>query len=163
MRLCVTNPRHFSSSLPSQRRLRDFISPRPPAFSYSVSILDLDPKPLDSIPSQLRLDQKIVSCYLRTGGSLPKGSLPPLPDIFAAAEREDCTLLFHSMWAVRPDDDDWRCADASNAGNKSHSRPELLLCVLVPAAAPQLKRLLQDITTKSPDVYLTTRHFCYLL
>ncbi|XP_008289491.1 inositol-pentakisphosphate 2-kinase [Stegastes partitus] len=72
--------------LSGQRRLRDF---RPPAFSYSVSILDLDPKPFDSIPRQLRLDQKIVSCYLRTG-ALPKG-------IFAAAERDDCTLLFHPV------------------------------------------------------------------
>uniref|UniRef100_A0A096M3H3 Inositol-pentakisphosphate 2-kinase n=1 Tax=Poecilia formosa TaxID=48698 RepID=A0A096M3H3_POEFO len=36
------------------------------AFSSSVSVLDLDPKPLDSVPRQLRLDQKIVSCYLRT-------------------------------------------------------------------------------------------------
>ncbi|XP_069006468.1 inositol-pentakisphosphate 2-kinase isoform X1 [Embiotoca jacksoni] len=70
---------------------------RLPAFSYSVSILDLDPKPFDSIARQLRLDQKIVSCYLRTGGALPKGSLPTLPGIFAAAERDDCTLLFHPM------------------------------------------------------------------
>ncbi|XP_047438988.1 inositol-pentakisphosphate 2-kinase [Mugil cephalus] len=77
-----------------QRRLRDF---RPPAFSYSVSILDLDPKPYDSIPRQLRLDQKIVSCYLKTGGALPKASLSPYPGIFAAAEREDCTLVFHAM------------------------------------------------------------------
>lgn len=69
----------------SQRQLRDF---RPPAFSYSVSILDLDPKPFDSVCRQLRLDQKIVSCYLRTGGALPKGS---------ARDREDCTLLFHPM------------------------------------------------------------------
>uniref|UniRef100_A0A3B4WXA3 Inositol-pentakisphosphate 2-kinase n=1 Tax=Seriola lalandi dorsalis TaxID=1841481 RepID=A0A3B4WXA3_SERLL len=83
--------------LSSQRRLRDFLSSRPPAFSYSVSILDLDPKPFDSIPRQLRLDQRIVSCYLRTGGALPKGSLPPLPGIFTAAEREDCTLLFHPV------------------------------------------------------------------
>ncbi|XP_026202891.1 inositol-pentakisphosphate 2-kinase [Anabas testudineus] len=83
--------------LPSQRRLKDFISSRPPAFSYSVSILDLDPKPFESIPFQLRLDQKIVSCYQRTGGALPKGSLPPLQDIFTAAEREDCTLLFHPV------------------------------------------------------------------
>ncbi|CAK6960896.1 inositol-pentakisphosphate 2-kinase [Scomber scombrus] len=74
-----------------QRRFRDFLSPRPPAFSCSVSILDLDPKPFDSIPRQLRLDQKIVSCYLRTGGALPNGSLPPLPG------REDCTLLFHPV------------------------------------------------------------------
>ncbi|XP_040060667.1 inositol-pentakisphosphate 2-kinase isoform X2 [Gasterosteus aculeatus] len=84
-------------SLSTQRRLRDFHSPRPPALSYSVSILDLDPKSFDSIPSQLRLDQKIVSCYLRTGGALPKGSLSPHPGIFTAAEREDCTLLFHPV------------------------------------------------------------------
>ncbi|XP_068451941.1 inositol-pentakisphosphate 2-kinase isoform X1 [Clinocottus analis] len=80
-----------------QRRIRDFLSSRPPALSYSVSILDLDPKPFDSIPSQLRLDQKIVSCYLRTGGALPKGSPSPHSGIFTAAEREDCTLLFHPM------------------------------------------------------------------
>ncbi|XP_034724860.1 inositol-pentakisphosphate 2-kinase [Etheostoma cragini] len=83
--------------LSSQRWLRDFLSSRPPAFSYSVSILDLDPKPFDSIPRQLRLDQKIVSCYLRTGGALPKGSTPPHSGIFTAAEREDCTLLFHPV------------------------------------------------------------------
>uniref|UniRef100_A0A3P8NPN0 Inositol-pentakisphosphate 2-kinase n=1 Tax=Astatotilapia calliptera TaxID=8154 RepID=A0A3P8NPN0_ASTCA len=61
---------------------------KPPAFSYSASILDLDPKPFDSIPRQLRLDQKIVTCYLRTGGALPKGPV---------REKEDCTLLFHPM------------------------------------------------------------------
>ncbi|KAM4741478.1 inositol-pentakisphosphate 2-kinase-like [Anableps anableps] len=80
--------------LSSQKHLRDF---RPPAFSSSVSILDLDPKPLDSVPRQLRLDQKIVSCYLRTGGALPKGSLPPLPNIMAAAEREERALLFQPV------------------------------------------------------------------
>lgn len=85
------------SSPHSQRRLRDFLSSRPPAFSYSVSILDLDPKPFDSIPRQLRLDQKIVSCYLKTGGALAKGPLqPPLPGILAA-DREECTLLFHPV------------------------------------------------------------------
>lgn len=70
--------------LSAQRRLF-----RPPSFSCSVSILDLDPKPFDSIPRQLRLDQKIVSCFLRTG-ALPKG-------VFTAAERDDCTLLFHPV------------------------------------------------------------------
>ncbi|XP_037535656.1 inositol-pentakisphosphate 2-kinase [Nematolebias whitei] len=70
---------------------------RSPAFSSSVSILDLDPKPFDSIPRQLRLDQKIVSSYLRTGGALPKGSLSLLPNIMASAERDDRTLLFHPM------------------------------------------------------------------
>ncbi|XP_037831042.1 inositol-pentakisphosphate 2-kinase [Kryptolebias marmoratus] len=79
--------------LSSQRRLRDLR----PAFSSSVSILDLDPKPFDSIPRQLRLDQAIVSCYLRTGGALPKGSLSLLPNIMASAERDDCTLLFHHV------------------------------------------------------------------
>ncbi|XP_068598402.1 inositol-pentakisphosphate 2-kinase [Brachionichthys hirsutus] len=74
---------------------RDFLSFRP--FSYLVSILDLDPKPFDNIPCQLRLDQEIVSCYLRTSSALPKDTLPPLPDIFTATERDDCTLLFHPM------------------------------------------------------------------
>ncbi|XP_061582580.1 inositol-pentakisphosphate 2-kinase [Cololabis saira] len=83
--------------LSSQRRLL-----RPVSFSRCVSVLDLDPKPLDSIPRQLRLDQKIVSCYLRTGGALPNGTLPtgallpPLPGILGP-ERDDCTLLFHPM------------------------------------------------------------------
>uniref|UniRef100_A0A3P8W5X6 Inositol-pentakisphosphate 2-kinase n=1 Tax=Cynoglossus semilaevis TaxID=244447 RepID=A0A3P8W5X6_CYNSE len=69
----------------------------PPAFSHSVSILDLDPKPFDSIPRQLRLDQKIVSFYTKTGGSVPKASSLPVPGIFMAAEREDCTLVFHPV------------------------------------------------------------------
>ncbi|XP_019716033.1 inositol-pentakisphosphate 2-kinase isoform X1 [Hippocampus comes] len=66
-----------------QRRLRDFLSSRPPTFSYSVSILDLDPKPLDSIPLQLSLDHKIVSCYTRT--------------LAAAVDRDDRTLLFRPV------------------------------------------------------------------
>ena len=78
-------------------RFRDFLPPRPPAFSPLVSILDLDPKPFDSIPCQLRLDQKIVSFYLRNGSALPKGALQPLSAIFSAPEREDCTLLFHPV------------------------------------------------------------------
>lgn len=103
------------SCLCSQRRLRDF---RPPAFSYSVSILDLDPKPFDSIPRQLRLDQKIVSCYLKTGGALPKGSLTPYPGIFAAAEREDCTLLFHPMWTPGLAADRRGLTDAASYGEE---------------------------------------------
>ncbi|KAJ4940479.1 hypothetical protein JOQ06_026780 [Pogonophryne albipinna] len=83
--------------LPGQRQHRDFLSSRPPAFSYSVSILDLDPKPFDNIPRQLRLDQNIVSCYLRSSCALPKGALPSHSGIFTAAEREDCTLLFHPV------------------------------------------------------------------
>ncbi|XP_029907811.1 inositol-pentakisphosphate 2-kinase [Myripristis murdjan] len=67
-----------------------------PGFSSSVSILDLDPKPFDSVPRQLRLDQKIVSYFLRTAAALPKGSVPRR-GIYPAVEREDCTLLFHPV------------------------------------------------------------------
>ncbi|KAM3834045.1 inositol-pentakisphosphate 2-kinase [Diretmus argenteus] len=87
-----------NDGLSSQRRQRDFLSSRPPGFSFSASILDLDPKPCDSIPRQLRLDQKIVSFYLRTSGALPKGSLPR-QGIYTALdrEREDCMLFFHPV------------------------------------------------------------------
>ncbi|XP_037107757.1 inositol-pentakisphosphate 2-kinase [Syngnathus acus] len=66
----------------AQRRLQDFLSSRMPAFSYSVSMLDLDPKPLDSIPLQLSLDHKIVQCYART---------------LAASDRDDRTLHFRPV------------------------------------------------------------------
>lgn len=51
-----------------------------------MSILDLDPKPFDSILYQLRLDQKIVSFYLKTCSALPEGSVSPHP-ICPAQER----------------------------------------------------------------------------
>ncbi|XP_061746797.1 inositol-pentakisphosphate 2-kinase isoform X1 [Nerophis ophidion] len=78
------------------RHLRDFFSSRPASFSYSVSILDLDPKPFDSIPFQLQLDQKIVSCYTRTGAALPKGTLAA-SGVITASDRDDCTLLFRPV------------------------------------------------------------------
>uniref|UniRef100_A0A1A8HQB1 Inositol-pentakisphosphate 2-kinase n=1 Tax=Nothobranchius kuhntae TaxID=321403 RepID=A0A1A8HQB1_NOTKU len=81
--------------LPPQRHVC-----RPHPFSSSVSILDLDPKPFDSISRQLRLDQKIVSCYLKTSGALPKGALPLLSNRITATERDDCRLLFHP-WSQR--------------------------------------------------------------
>lgn len=58
--------------------------------------MDLDPKPFDSILYQLRLDQKIVSFYLRTCSALPEDSVPSHP-MCPAGEREDCTLLFHPV------------------------------------------------------------------
>ncbi|XP_056129798.1 inositol-pentakisphosphate 2-kinase [Lampris incognitus] len=78
---------------------QEFHSSRPPGVSFSVSILDLDPKPWDSIPQQHRLDQKIVSYYLRTRGALPKDSMPPCQSLYTAVdrEREDCMLLFHPV------------------------------------------------------------------
>uniref|UniRef100_A0A1A8M2B3 Inositol-pentakisphosphate 2-kinase n=1 Tax=Nothobranchius pienaari TaxID=704102 RepID=A0A1A8M2B3_9TELE len=78
--------------LPPQRHVS-----RPHPFSSSVSILDLDPKPFDSISRQLRLDQKIVSCYLKTSGALPKGALPLLSNRITVTERDDCRLLFHPV------------------------------------------------------------------
>ncbi|XP_054640305.1 inositol-pentakisphosphate 2-kinase [Dunckerocampus dactyliophorus] len=78
--------------LSSQRCLRDFFTSRPPSFSYSVSILDLDPKPFDSIPFQLQLDQKIVSCYMRVGAALPLHS-----GVITTSDRDDCTLLFRPV------------------------------------------------------------------
>lgn len=167
----------------SQRRLRDFLSSRPPAFSYSVSILDLDPKPFDSIPRQLRLDQKIVSCYLRTGGALPKGSLPPLPGIFTAAEREDCTLLFHPVWAP------WRQTDATlmpqterrdamlmqrsriTEHQSGSSETFLQHLLFIQVNSYKLRLLLlssvkiyeQEVATKSPHVWATFWYLSYWL
>lgn len=75
--------------LSSPRRLRDFLScSRPVSFSVSVSVLDLDPKPFESVPRQLRLDQKIVNGFLRSSSSSGSGS---------KAHREECTLLFHPV------------------------------------------------------------------
>ncbi|XP_062843228.1 inositol-pentakisphosphate 2-kinase [Trichomycterus rosablanca] len=68
------------------------IQPTKSRFTYSVSILDLDPKPSDSIPHQYKLDSKIVNYYLRSRNS--GQDLPP-PD--PCTERQDCTLLFHPV------------------------------------------------------------------
>ncbi|XP_033830550.1 inositol-pentakisphosphate 2-kinase isoform X2 [Periophthalmus magnuspinnatus] len=57
-------------------------------FSFSVAVLDLDPKPFESVPRQLRLDQKVVNGYLRSSS----GICPKTPQ-----QREDCTLLFHPV------------------------------------------------------------------
>ncbi|XP_003973068.2 inositol-pentakisphosphate 2-kinase [Takifugu rubripes] len=70
---------------------------RPPPFTSLVSILDLDPKPFDSILYQLRLDQTIVSFYLQTRSALPEDSVSSHPTICAAPEKEECTLLFHPV------------------------------------------------------------------
>lgn len=68
------------------------IQPIKSRFSYSVSILDLDPKPSDSIPHQYKLDSKIVNYYLRSRNATQDVS-PPEP----CTERKDCTLLFHPV------------------------------------------------------------------
>ncbi|XP_063071151.1 inositol-pentakisphosphate 2-kinase [Engraulis encrasicolus] len=83
------------------------IQPTKRRLACSVSILDLDPKPYDSLPHQHKLDSKIVNYYLRSTtqnqhqhqhqhapqelGTSP-GTLTLL------SERDDnCTLLFHPV------------------------------------------------------------------
>ncbi|XP_072521849.1 inositol-pentakisphosphate 2-kinase [Salminus brasiliensis] len=68
------------------------IQPPKPRFTYSVSILDLDPKPYDSIPHQYKLDSKIVNYYLRS-----TNSAQDLPTSHLYKDRQDCTLLFHPV------------------------------------------------------------------
>ncbi|CAL8382790.1 unnamed protein product [Boreogadus saida] len=55
------------------------------AFSFSASILDLDPKPQDGVRRQQRLDHRVVSAYLRDD----PGPSPPL--------YPECTLLIHPV------------------------------------------------------------------
>ncbi|XP_028680114.1 inositol-pentakisphosphate 2-kinase isoform X1 [Erpetoichthys calabaricus] len=52
-------------------------------FTYSVSILDLDPKPYENIPHQYKLDGKIVNYFLKK--------------TLGKQEHEDCTLVLHSV------------------------------------------------------------------
>lgn len=60
---------------------------------YSVSILDLDPKPYENIPHQYKLDGQIVNFYLKSTQVKPD---PPTPNLFM--DSEDCTLVLHSVW-----------------------------------------------------------------
>ncbi|KAI1890388.1 hypothetical protein AGOR_G00153210 [Albula goreensis] len=65
-----------------------------PRFTYSVSILDLDPKPYENIPHQSKLDSKIVNYYLR---SVQSKHEPPKASLYLGRDCEDCTLVFHSV------------------------------------------------------------------
>ncbi|XP_066553953.1 inositol-pentakisphosphate 2-kinase isoform X1 [Amia ocellicauda] len=68
------------------------IQPSKSRFMYSVSILDLDPKPYENIPHQYKLDTKIVNYYLR---STQAKQDPASAGLFR--DSEDCTLLFHPV------------------------------------------------------------------
>ncbi|XP_062315246.1 inositol-pentakisphosphate 2-kinase isoform X1 [Osmerus eperlanus] len=70
------------------------IHPTKPRFTYSVSILDLDPKPYENIPHQYKLDSKIVNYYLRS--TQAKQDLPA-QNLYLGLDREDCTLVFHPV------------------------------------------------------------------
>ncbi|KAI5607586.1 inositol-pentakisphosphate 2-kinase, partial [Silurus asotus] len=68
------------------------IQPTKSRFAFSVSILDLDPKPYESIPHQYKLDSKILNYYLKSTNATQE-----LPPSSLYTERQDCTLLFHSV------------------------------------------------------------------
>ncbi|KAK3536518.1 hypothetical protein QTP86_013842 [Hemibagrus guttatus] len=68
------------------------IQPTKSRFAFSVSILDLDPKPYESIPHQYKLDTKIVNYYLKS--TITTQELPPSS---LYSERQDCMLLFHPV------------------------------------------------------------------
>lgn len=61
-------------------------------FAFSVSVLDLDPKPYESIPHQYLLDGKIVSYYTKT---VRAKDGPVRAARFQ--DSEDCTLVLHKV------------------------------------------------------------------
>ncbi|XP_035245242.1 inositol-pentakisphosphate 2-kinase [Anguilla anguilla] len=70
------------------------IQPSKRRFTYSVSILDLDPKPYESIAHQYKLDSKIVNYYLR---SLQSKQEAAVSSLYLERDHEDCTLVFHPV------------------------------------------------------------------
>ncbi|XP_038668517.1 inositol-pentakisphosphate 2-kinase isoform X1 [Scyliorhinus canicula] len=60
-------------------------------FVYSVSVLDLDPKPYENIAHQYKLDGKIINFYLQ---SMRGKKDVTTPNFYK--ENEECTLFFHS-------------------------------------------------------------------
>ncbi|XP_048872903.1 inositol-pentakisphosphate 2-kinase-like [Brienomyrus brachyistius] len=63
-----------------------------PKFRCAVSIVDLDPKPYESIPHIYKLDSQIVNNYVKSMQSEPKQGLPEL-----FLDDKDCTLVFHPI------------------------------------------------------------------
>lgn len=61
-------------------------------FAFSVSVLDLDLKPYESIPHQYRLDGKIVNYYSK---AVRAKDTAPVSARFK--ESEDCTLVLHKV------------------------------------------------------------------
>ncbi|KAM9700764.1 inositol-pentakisphosphate 2-kinase isoform 3-T4 [Dama dama] len=59
-------------------------------FAFSVSVLDLDLKPYESIPHQYKLDGKIVNYYLKTVHAKDATVMST-----RFKESEDCTLVLH--------------------------------------------------------------------
>lgn len=61
-------------------------------FAFSVSVLDLDLKPYESIPHQYKLDGKIVNYYLKTVHAKDATVMST-----RFKESEDCTLVLHKV------------------------------------------------------------------
>lgn len=61
-------------------------------FTFSVSVLDLDLKPYESIPHQYKLDGEIVNYYLK---NIQAKEDPVMSNLFK--ENEDCTLVLHKV------------------------------------------------------------------
>ncbi|XP_059958396.1 inositol-pentakisphosphate 2-kinase isoform X1 [Mesoplodon densirostris] len=61
-------------------------------FAFSVSVLDLDLKPYESIPHQYKLDGKIVNYYLKTVHAKDATMMST-----RFKESEDCTLVLHKV------------------------------------------------------------------
>lgn len=60
--------------------------------AFSVSVLDLDLKPYESIPHQYKLDGKIVSYYSRAVHAKDAAVVPT-----RLRESKDCTLVLHEV------------------------------------------------------------------
>lgn len=61
-------------------------------FAFSVSVLDLDLKPYESIPHQYKLDSKIVNYYSKAVRTADAARVPT-----KFKESEDCTLVLHKV------------------------------------------------------------------
>ncbi|XP_048877954.1 inositol-pentakisphosphate 2-kinase [Brienomyrus brachyistius] len=74
----------------------DLQTPKP-RFTTSVSILDLDPKPYESIAHQYKLDSKIVNYYLWNTQANQNKPHAPATHVYLERDAQDCTLVFQAV------------------------------------------------------------------
>lgn len=77
---------------PSSSDQRPVVPSSRSRLAFSASVLDLDLKPYESIPHQLKLDGKIVSYYSRAVHARDAAAVPP-----RLRESKDCTLVLHEV------------------------------------------------------------------
>nr|XP_054521634.1 inositol-pentakisphosphate 2-kinase-like [Pan troglodytes] len=63
-----------------------------PRFAFSMSVVDLDLKPYESIPYQYKLDGKIINYYSKTVRAKDNTMMST-----RFKESEDCTLVLHKI------------------------------------------------------------------